>query len=74
MTRGLSEINWDEVTDVAPVVVTAVTMPLTFFIANGIGFGFITYAVVKVLSGRMGEVSPAAMVIAALFAAKFTIV
>lgn len=73
MARGLAEINWDDITDVAPAVITALAMPLTYSIANGIGFGFITFAVVKLLSGRHREVSPAVYVLAILFIIKFAI-
>jgi AGZA family xanthine/uracil permease-like MFS transporter len=48
-------------------------MPLTYSIANGIGFGFITFAVVKLLSGRHREVGPAVYVLAILFVIKFAI-
>src|SRR5262245_51597537 len=44
MTRGLAEIEWDDITEYAPAVVAAVSMPFTFSIATGIGLGFITYA------------------------------
>ncbi len=73
MARGLAEINWDDITDVAPAVITALAMPLTYSIANGIGFGFITFAVVKLLSGRHREVSLAVYVLAILFIIKFAI-
>ena len=72
MTRGLSEANWDDVTDYVPAVVTAIAMPLTFSIATGIGIGFITYAAVKILSGRLSEASPAIIVLAAAFVLKFS--
>jgi len=58
MVRGLAEIDWDDITDVAPAVIAAIAMPLTFSIASGIGFGFITYVAVKVLAGRHKEVGP----------------
>jgi AGZA family xanthine/uracil permease-like MFS transporter len=73
MARGLSEIDWEDVTEYAPAVVTAVTMPLTYSIATGIGLGFITYAVIKIIAGRVKEASPAVMVLAALFAIKFAV-
>jgi AGZA family xanthine/uracil permease-like MFS transporter len=73
MTRGLAEIDWEDVTEYAPAVVTALTMPLTFSIANGIAFGFITYAAVKLLSGRPREASPAVYVLGALFFVKFAV-
>ncbi len=47
MTQGLAEISWDDITEYAPAVVTAVAMPLTYSIATGIGLGFITYALAK---------------------------
>ncbi|MBP9610260.1 MAG: NCS2 family permease [Laribacter sp.] len=71
MTRGLAEIDWDDLTESAPAVITAVGMPFTYSIADGIAFGFISYAVIKVLAGRFRDLSPMVLVIAALFAVKF---
>ncbi len=73
MARGLAEIEWDDVTEYAPAVITAIGMPLTFSIATGIGFGFISYAAIKLLSGRWREIGPAVLVIALLFIVKFAI-
>jgi AGZA family xanthine/uracil permease-like MFS transporter len=73
MTRGLVEIDWDDATEYGPAVVTAVAMPLTYSIASGIGLGFITYALAKLLAGRIGEASPAVVVLAILFAVKFAV-
>jgi AGZA family xanthine/uracil permease-like MFS transporter len=73
MARGLAEIDWEDITEYAPAVVAAVTMPLTYSIATGIGLGFITYAVLKILSGRIKEAAPAVLVLAAIFAIKFAI-
>ncbi len=71
MARGLAEIDWEDVTEYAPAVVTAIAMPLTYSIANGIAFGFVTYAAVKLLSGRFREVSAAVLILAILFVIKF---
>ncbi|MGQ5524653.1 NCS2 family permease [Chitinimonas sp. PSY-7] len=71
MARGLAEINWDDLTESAPAVITAVAMPFTFSIADGIAFGFISYAGLKLLSGRFKDLSPAVVVIAALWVMKF---
>ncbi len=73
MARGLAELDWDDVTEFAPGVVAAITMPLTFSISNGIGFGFIAYAVVKALSGQATKVSIAVYAIAVLFVVKFIV-
>lgn len=73
MVRGLADVNWDDVTDFAPAVVTAISMPLTFSISTGIGLGFISYTAVKVLSGHFRDVSPAVLFLAAIFIVKFSI-
>ncbi len=73
MTRGLSEIDWDDITESAPAVVTAIAMPLTFSIAHGMGIGFITYAAVKILSGKGNDCPPAVYAIALLFVLKFAL-
>ena len=73
MTRGLVEVDWDDVTEYAPAVVTAIAMPLTFSIANGIAFGFISYAAIKLLAGRFGDVRLGLIVLAALFVVKFAV-
>jgi AGZA family xanthine/uracil permease-like MFS transporter len=46
-------------------------MPFTFSIAHGIAFGFISYAALKILTGRHRELSPAVAVIAVVFILKF---
>ncbi len=74
MTRGLTEIDWEDATEYAPAVVTAVVMPLTFSIANGIALGFIAYAAIKLLSGRFRDVSWAVAVLAVAFVLKFTLI
>lgn len=71
MTRGFAEIDWDDLTEAVPAAVTAIAMPFTFSIADGIGFGFITYAVLKLAAGRVRELPPAVAAIAAVFLGKF---
>ncbi|MEM6913636.1 MAG: NCS2 family permease [Pseudomonadota bacterium] len=71
MASGLAATDWDDVTSFVPVVVTAISMPLTYSIATGLGFGFVTFAVLKIGSGRIKELSGGVMVLAAVFLAKF---
>jgi AGZA family xanthine/uracil permease-like MFS transporter len=71
MARALAEIDWDDITEAAPAVVAAVTMPLTYSIANGIGLGFITYALAKLIAGKFADAKPAVLVLAAIFVLKF---
>jgi AGZA family xanthine/uracil permease-like MFS transporter len=70
MTSGLAEIDWKDITVAAPVTVTALTMPLTYSIANGIAFGFITWTLVKLLSGRARELNAALVILSLLFVIK----
>jgi AGZA family xanthine/uracil permease-like MFS transporter len=73
LARGLAEVDWEEATEYAPAVVTALAIPLTYSIADGIGVGFITYASLKLASGRPRECSPAVVVIAGLFVLRFAL-
>ena len=71
MARGLTEIEWNDVTEAAPAVIAAIAMPFTFSIADGIAFGFISYAGIKVAAGRYREVHPAVAILAVLFVIKY---
>ena len=64
--RNLLDIEWDDATEYAPAILAAILMPLTFSIANGIAIGFITYAVVKIASGRISDANPAVLLVAVL--------
>jgi AGZA family xanthine/uracil permease-like MFS transporter len=74
MVRSLTEVEWDDITEAAPAVVTAITMPFTFSIAEGIAFGFISYAAIKVATGRYRDVHPAVGILAVLFVIKYAVI
>ncbi len=71
MLRDLVELDWEDITEVIPAAVTALMMPFTYSIANGVSFGFISYAAIKLLTGRARAVHPVVWVIAAVFLFKF---
>jgi AGZA family xanthine/uracil permease-like MFS transporter len=71
MLRELSDVDWTDVTETAPAAVTAIAMPFTYSIANGLAFGFVSYAAIKLLTGRAREVHAATWLVAALFVARF---
>ncbi|MDM0043808.1 NCS2 family permease [Variovorax dokdonensis] len=71
MLRELTELDWGEVTEAVPAVVTALVMPFTYSIANGLAFGFISYAAIKLCTGRAREVHVMVWIIAAIFLFKF---
>jgi AGZA family xanthine/uracil permease-like MFS transporter len=70
MARGLKDLDWEDATEYVPAMVTAITMPLTFSIAHGIGLGFIAYVLIKILAGRARDLHPAPVLIALLFGLK----
>ena len=68
--KDLKDVAWDDVTEALPALITALAIPLTFSIATGIGVGFITYAAIKLLTGRAREIGPGVAVVAVAFIAK----
>jgi len=71
MLRELAHLDWEDTTESVPAVVTALMMPFTYSIANGVAFGFITYAGLKLFCGRAREVPLVIWIIAAIFLFKF---
>lgn len=71
MMSGLVHVEWEDLTEAAPVVVVCILMPLTFSIASGIALGIISYAAIKILTGRFSDLNVGIIVLAALFVAKF---
>jgi AGZA family xanthine/uracil permease-like MFS transporter len=71
MARELADVAWDDVTETVPAVVTALLMPFTFSIATGIAFGFISFAVLKLLTGRARDVRPVVWIIALAFVLRY---
>jgi len=71
MMSGLVSIDWRDLTEAAPVAVICLLMPLTYSIADGIALGFISYAVIKGLSGQGRDVPVSVWVLAVVFALKF---
>ncbi|AXA90746.1 NCS2 family permease [Massilia sp. YMA4] len=71
MLRDLADVEWGETTESIPAAVTALMIPFTYSIAHGIAFGFITYAALKLLTGRAREAKPIVWIIAAVFLFKY---
>ncbi len=71
MLRELVDIDWNDSTESIPAAIAALTMPFTYSIALGVAFGFISYAALKLLTGRASEVKLVVWIIAAVFMFKF---
>ena len=71
--RNIVDIEWDDIAEAAPAVLAMIAMPLTYSISNGIAMAFITYALIKLLSGKTKGVSPAIWVVAVLSVISFAV-
>ena len=58
MARALRHVEWDDLTEGVPAIATAIAMPFTYSIATGIGLGFISYTVIKLLVGTPPRSEP----------------
>jgi adenine/guanine/hypoxanthine permease len=70
MVKGLKEIDWDDLTEAAPALLTALAIPFTYSIASGIGIGFIAYVALKIVAWRWRDINFAVFIIAVAFAVK----
>lgn len=74
MVMGLKNVNFDDISQVVPVAIMLIGMPISGSIGHAIGLGLISYTVIKVFTGKAKEVSPLTFVISALFLIKFFVV
>jgi AGZA family xanthine/uracil permease-like MFS transporter len=71
MMTAVRFIPWGDTDEAIPAFLTILTLPLTFNISYGIGFGFISYVLIKLARGKPGEVHPLLYGAAILFALTF---
>lgn len=57
MIRWGLRLDWKDYTELLPSLITAIAIPVTFSIANGIGLGLISYPIIKLLTGRVKELN-----------------
>ena len=72
MLSGMEALDWSDMTEILPALVTIIMIPLSFSIANGIALGFITYVAVKFFAGKYADITLGAWFLAVIFLAKFT--
>ncbi|MGC9355156.1 MAG: NCS2 family permease [Mariniphaga sp.] len=73
MMSPILKINFDDFTEAIPAFITIIIMPLTYSIAEGIVFGMLSYVLLKLLTGKVKDISVVMIVLAALFVLKFFI-
>ena len=71
MLKGAKEIDWSDFETALPCFLTIVMMPFAYSIADGIGFGFIFYAIIKLVRGKAKEVPVLIYILSVLFIAMY---
>ena len=71
MIKGATEVNWGDFEEACPAFLTIAMMPFAYSISDGIGFGFISYSVIKLARGKAKDVPVLVYVISVLFILKY---
>jgi AGZA family xanthine/uracil permease-like MFS transporter len=71
MIKGAAKVNWSDFEEALPCFLTIVMMPFAYSISDGIGFGFISYTVIKVFSGKAKQVPLLIYILSAVFIATY---
>ena len=74
MLGGLKNVHFDDLSEIVPVALMLISMPISSSIGHGIGLGLISYTVIKVFTGKAKDVSIVTYIISALFLVKFFLV
>ena len=69
--RNITDIEWDDAGEAGPAVLAMIAMPFTYSISNGIALAFVSYAAIRIFTGKFGSTSPAIWVIAILSLVSF---
>ena len=71
--RNITDIEWDDIAESAPAILAMIAMPLTYSISNGIALAFVSYALIKIFTGKFSSTSPAIFIIAILSVISFAV-
>ena len=71
--RNITDIEWDDIAESAPAVLAMIAMPFTYSISNGIALAFVSYALIKIFTGKFNDTSPAIWIVAALSVVSFVV-
>ena len=71
--RNITDIEWNDISESAPAILAMISMPLTYSISNGIALAFVSYALIKIFTGKFSTTSPAIWVVAILSVVSFAV-
>ncbi len=73
MIRGATEVNWGDFEEACPAFLTIAMMPFAYSISDGIGFGFISYSIIKLARGKAKDVPVLVYIISVMFILKYVL-
>ena len=71
--RNITDIEWNDISESAPAILAMISMPLTYSISNGIALAFVSYALIKIFTGKFSTTSPAIWIVAILSVISFVV-
>ena len=71
--RNITDIEWNDIAESGPAVLAMIAMPFTYSISNGIALAFVSYALIKIFTGKFTTTSPAIWIIAILSVLSFVV-
>ena len=71
MIKSVTKINWEDMEEAIPCFLTVAVMPFAYSISEGIGFGFISYTLIKLVRGKGKQVPVLMYILSILFIAKY---
>jgi len=71
MMQGITQIDFGDIETAIPAFIIMISMPFTYSISHGIGYGFITYVIIKMAKGQFKKVHPLMYITSAIFAVYF---
>lgn len=74
MASSLARVKWEDLTESVPAFITAVMMPFSFSITEGIALGFICWCVMKIGAGQARNLTPCVVIVALLFLVKIVFI
>jgi AGZA family xanthine/uracil permease-like MFS transporter len=73
MMQQVKGIDWDDLEIAIPAFLTIVLMPFTYSISVGIGAGFLSYVLIKLVLGKAAQIHTLMWIVAAMFVIYFAI-
>ena len=71
MIKHITDLDWNDISEYVPAVLVIIIMPMSFSIAEGIAFGFISYTALKILCGKYKQLNAAVILTTVIFILKF---